>query len=130
MNCRFIFIVFILYVHSASYGQDHESSHTSQEKAVHYTNKVIEKIDLSQQKQDSLTLIFKDYFDDMTEYRSQHNEKLTKAVEQSRDGKVHQLLANDDQYKEYHKIMEQLRPARTPNQGAGGHRGQGQGGHR
>jgi hypothetical protein len=105
----------------ASQAQQSEQTHTTEQRALQTVNHLSEKVSLlTQSKKDTLVLIFKDYFDDIKIYRAQQNEKMIKAIEQTRDERVQNLLANPTQYAEYQKYMAEMKAQRQQQQQSGG----------
>lgn len=86
-----------------SFSQSNFDSYKMAEKTVQELN---DRMLLTSQKKDSLILIFNRYYSDKNLNKTKDNEKFAKAIEQSRDMSVKQVLSPFS-YQEYLRYIEE-----------------------
>lgn len=128
MNRIKLLFVTLIFIGNFLYAQERGGEQLStDQKAENFVIKLNEKIHLNKIKSDSVTLIFKNFYEAMQTYRTEGNMEVVKLFVQRRDKGVQDILMNDDKYAIYIKLLDDLRKERQrqhqQNSSEGGRRG-------
>ncbi|MEI6594139.1 MAG: hypothetical protein WCO28_01160 [Bacteroidota bacterium] len=108
-----LFLISIFLFTAIIHAQERAAEQISTEqRAENFVIKLNEKMHLNKSKSDSITLVFKSYYEEMQTYRTEGNIEVMKLFVQRRDKKVQDILMNDDQYAVYIKLLEDLKKQR------------------
>jgi len=82
------------------------------QRAEHIVGEIYERTYLSVERKDSLIEIYTSYYQNQQTYRANGNEKLEKAIEQTKENKIKNLL-NTEQYQAYKDLMAEEQEKRA-----------------
>ena len=124
-------ILFSIGIHAQDRPEQAGEQISPQQRAENFVNKLNEKIHLNKVKSDSVAIAFKNFYEAMQTYQTDGNVEVVKLLVQRRDKTVQNVLANDDQYATYVKLLDDLKKQRQQqreqNGSQGGHRNGGMG---
>ena len=121
-----LFIVTVVLITTGLQAQEKGGEQLSTEqRAENFVVKLNEKIHINKIKSDSVTLVFKNFYEDMQTYKTDGNVEVMKLLVQRRDKKVQDILANDDQYAAYLKLLDDLKKQRQQQKEQNGSQGGG-----
>jgi|GEM_PF-3661502 len=106
-------LLFISTLNVVAQKKGEEKNLTPAQKAERVVGEISERTYLSTDRKDSLTEIYVSYYQNLQTYKANANEKLAKAIEQTKETKVKNLL-NAEQYQAYKDFMaeEQAKKAK------------------
>jgi hypothetical protein len=85
---------------------------TTAERAKGFIDRVAPKMDITKEQKDSLTIIFKQFIEDVEKYKAENNAKVIGYMEKIRDDKVKALLRDDTKYNKYLDLMDDIKRQR------------------
>lgn len=85
---------------------------TTAERAKGFIDRVAPKMDITKEQKDSLTIIFKQFIDDVEKYKAENNAKVIGYMEKIRDDKVKALLRDDKKFNKYLDVMDDIKRQR------------------
>lgn len=89
---------------------------TSLDRAKMFVSRLAQKVELTKNQKDSITLIYTQYMDDIQKYRAENNAKVIMYMMKSRDEKIKLLLHDDLKYEQYLLFLEDIQKQRDPQQ--------------
>ena len=89
---------------------------TSLDRAKLFVSRLAQKVELTKNQKDSITLIYTQYMDDIQKYRAENNAKVITYMMKSRDEKIKILLHDDLKYEQYLLFLEDIQKQRDPQQ--------------
>ncbi len=89
---------------------------TSLDRAKMFVSRLAQKVELTKNQKDSITLIYTQYMDEIQKYRAENNAKVIMYMMKSRDDKVKILLHDDLKYEKYLLFLEDIQKQREPQQ--------------
>ena len=133
MKNNIALLLILLSINLIAQKKEDEKNLSPSQRAEHTVGNISERTYLSVERKDSLVEIFTSYYKNLQAYRANGNEKLEKAIEQTKDTKIKNLL-NTEQYQAYQDLIAEEKAKRakleerkqTPgmgNQGGGGTNG-------
>ena len=97
-------ILILLSISSFAQKKEEEKNLSPNQRAEHIVGEIYERTYLSTDRKDSLVLIYTNYYQNLQAYKNNGNEKLAKAIEQTKETKIKNLL-NTEQYQAYKDLM-------------------------
>jgi|GEM_PF-3523514 hypothetical protein len=95
---------------------------SSEQLAQEFVMNLNQKIILTRLQRDSITNVFRTFYDDMSRYQGDYHDKMKKALKTNRDVMVKRILNDETKYQTYLKLVEERQRNRYENgTHAGGH---------
>lgn len=109
------FIIMLVGLISMAQGEPQKEI-TSLDRAKMFVSRLAQKVELTKNQKDSITLIYTQYMDDIQKYRAENNAKVIMYMMKSRDDKIKVLLHDDLKYEQYLLFLEDIQKQRDPQQ--------------
>jgi len=104
--------LFFLSINLFAQKKEDEKNLTPSQRADRMVGEIYERTYLSVERKDSLTEIYRSYYQNLQTYRANGNEKLEKAIEQTKENKIKNLL-NAEQYEAYKQLIAEEQEKRA-----------------
>jgi hypothetical protein len=113
MKRQFTFIVVLILFSTGSIAQENQQKEISSgDRAKMFVNRLAQKIMLTKNQKDSITMIYTQFMDDIQKYRAENNAKVITFMMKTRDEKIKNLLHDDSKFDKYLLFMEDIKKQR------------------
>jgi hypothetical protein len=113
----FIFILFLLGSIGTMAQSGQQKEVTTEEITRMLVNRLGQKVELTKNQKDSITVAYTQFMDEIQKYRAENNAKVLTFLTKSRDDKVKNILHDDQKYDKYLLFLADVNKQRPPQQG-------------